>query len=237
MRYSFDDYPIPREGYRQSRAWPKVSVAVRCVLEWDVEVGVAQEQEQPRQGRGRRKELPSARDASAESQDQDQNLELVEEIREPRPNQELAELVMRRIYVAYGGNQSAFARATGLRQQYIANLLAGKVGIPEEPKRTVLAQELGIPRKAFFVMAGELEADEIDGPWQAALTRPMSSTEVQIAEILRDLPNDYVRPVWELVQKFSEVAQAERSRAEAERGPAPVVRPRTAAPRGRPTRK
>lgn len=75
----------------------------------------------------------------------------------------LGELVRRRIDAAYGGNQRAFARATGITPQSVYALVHDKVQLPQPHARRVLARELGLTHVRLLVLAGELTEDEAAG--------------------------------------------------------------------------
>lgn len=102
------------------------------------------------------------------------------------PGVSLADLVRRRIDVAYAGNASEFSRAMGMNQQYVQNLLSGRTRVPERPQRDKLAAELGLRSVDFYVLAKEIDPDDVDAGMLSSAA-PLTTNEMEVALALRDL--------------------------------------------------
>jgi transcriptional regulator with XRE-family HTH domain len=90
-----------------------------------------------------------------------------------------------RIAEAYGGNQRAFATATGLTPQHVYAILSGKIALPRPEIRRVLARELGMTHAEFLVLAGQLAPEEL-----TQQTSPLLPEERELNDIFRQLtPN------------------------------------------------
>jgi transcriptional regulator with XRE-family HTH domain len=90
-----------------------------------------------------------------------------------------------RIAEAYGGNQRAFAYATGLTPQHIYAILSGKIALPRPEVRRVLARELGVTHPELLVLAGQLAPEEL-----TLQTSPLLPEERELNDIFRQLtPN------------------------------------------------
>lgn len=97
-----------------------------------------------------------------------------------------SQLVADRIENAYGGNQSAFARAAGFTPQTVNTWLKGKVTLPQIDARRRLAKELGISHLELLVIVGELDASEVQ---EAGAQGVVSDTgEQRILEEFRAIP-------------------------------------------------
>lgn len=70
----------------------------------------------------------------------------------------LPTLLRKHIENVYGGSQSRFAEKLGMQRQRISGIVNGRVKLPEEPGLSKIADDLGIPKRYMFVMAGELDA-------------------------------------------------------------------------------
>lgn len=102
----------------------------------------------------------------------------------------LGDLVRRRIDAVYGGNQRAFARATGLSPQAVYSLVHDKITLPQAERRRVLARELGVDHLDLLVMAGELTADEIPGGKVPRAAFDPSDPRSEVVAMLRDVADD-----------------------------------------------
>lgn len=72
----------------------------------------------------------------------------------------LAELVAQRI-ATLGVSQVDYAIRMGVERSVLHNVLSGKSLLPKEPFRRKLASDLGITVLDIFVLAGELQPDDI----------------------------------------------------------------------------
>lgn len=108
----------------------------------------------------------------------------------------LAQLIGDRIATAYGGQQAPFARAVGVSTQTVNNWVHGKVALPQVDARRRLARELGVRHVELFVLAGELEPDEI-GPGAPPPFLP-DDPRAAIMDDLRAISAEeaaYIRPI------------------------------------------
>jgi transcriptional regulator with XRE-family HTH domain len=94
----------------------------------------------------------------------------------------LAGHLRRRIDQAYGGNQRAFAAATGLTPQHVYAMLSGKIALPGPEVRRVLAREFGITHAELLALAGELAPEELTVP-----ISPLAPEERELADIFGQL--------------------------------------------------
>jgi transcriptional regulator with XRE-family HTH domain len=90
-----------------------------------------------------------------------------------------------RIAEAYGGNQRAFAEATGLTPQHVYAILSGKIALPRPDVRRTLAREIGVTHPELLVLAGQLAPEELTHQ-----TSPLLPEERELNDIFRQLtPN------------------------------------------------
>jgi transcriptional regulator with XRE-family HTH domain len=94
----------------------------------------------------------------------------------------LAERLRTRIDQAYGGNQRAFAAATGLTPQHVYAMLSGKIALPRPDVRRTLAREFGISHPMLLVLAGELEPAEL-----AVQEVALPADQIEIARLFAGL--------------------------------------------------
>jgi len=80
----------------------------------------------------------------------------------------LAELVTQRI-ATLGTSQVGYATRMGVERSVLHNILSGKSKLPKEPFRRHLAEDLGITVLDIFLMAGELQPEDIPGAVDATV--------------------------------------------------------------------
>jgi transcriptional regulator with XRE-family HTH domain len=95
----------------------------------------------------------------------------------------LAARMRQRIARAYGGNQRAFANATGLTPQHVYAILSGKIVLPRPAIRRALARELGLSHPELLALAGELDPAELRVP-----PSPLSPEAQELERIVEQLP-------------------------------------------------
>lgn len=79
-----------------------------------------------------------------------------------RAGTQLGELVAQRI-ATLGITQADYAARMGVERNTLHNILSGKATLPKEPFRRLLAADLGITVLDIFLMAGELQPEDIPG--------------------------------------------------------------------------
>lgn len=88
-----------------------------------------------------------------------------------------------------GGTKASYARHVGIKPNHLSLMLKGGVAIPKPEARRALARDLGIRPIDFFLMAGELTADEIPGGDQEPMFPP-GDVRIEIVNALREVDTD-----------------------------------------------
>ena len=117
-------------------------------------------------------------------------------------------IVARRLQL--GLNQGQLAERAGINRAHLSQIESGKITRPSPDMRRRIALGLRLPHIDMMVPAGELHAEELPGGVSPVVDFPENSPAARVVDIMRTLPDEYIRWILGTAEFAEKEARGER---------------------------